>query len=76
MFDNRNYSPTSPEKREETQMMFGLICLGFLAAVALVVQLIGGFMVAWTVIGCSCAVLALALGCMVRMTSNERRNRF
>ena len=76
MFDNRNYSPASPEEREETQMIFGMVCLGFLAVVALVVQLIGGFMVAWTVIGSTCLVLASALGCMIRMTNTERTNRF
>lgn len=76
MFNNRNYTPASPEEREETQMMFGMVCLGFLAVVALVVQLIGGFMVAWTVIGSTCALFALALGCVERMTNNERSNRF
>jgi hypothetical protein len=76
MFDNRNYSPASPEEREETQMMFGMVCLGFLAVIALVVQLIGGFMVAWTVIGSMCLIAMLTIGCLMRVTKTERRNRF
>ena len=76
MFDSRDYSKASPEEREETQLTFGMVCLGFLAVIALVVQLVSGFMVAWTVIGSVCLILSLALGCMLRMTSSMRQNRF
>lgn len=76
MFDNRRYSIPSDEEREETQMIFGQVCFGFLAVVALIVQLIGGFMVAWTVIGSMCLIAMLTIGCLMRVTETERRNRF
>ena len=76
MFDNRNYAQASPEEREETQMILGMACLGFLALVALVVQIIGGFMIAWTVIGSIALVLFAAVWYMISITSNMRRDRF
>ena len=51
----------SDKERQDTQMTVGITCFAFLAVLALVIQLIGGFMVAWTVLGCMGLVFALVL---------------
>ena len=73
MFDNRPYTLPSDKEREETQRLMGQVCFGFLAVVALVVQLIGGFMVAWTVMGSLCLLLVFIIG---YTPETDRQNRF
>lgn len=46
---------------ESTQMTAGIACFFFLAVLALVIQLIAGYMVAWTVLGIMGLVFALVL---------------
>mgnify|MGYP001293527703 CR=1 FL=1 len=56
----------SPEERQRFQMEIGVICFAFLAVIALVIQLIGGFMVVWTVVGSVAVVLAIIFMMMKR----------
>mgnify|MGYP001455300342 CR=1 FL=1 len=51
----------SDAERQDTQMAAGIICFAFLAVLALVIQLISGYMVAWTVMGIMGLVFALVL---------------
>jgi len=51
----------SDAERQDTQMMGGIVCFSFLAILSLVIQLISGFMVAWTVLGAMGFVFALVL---------------
>ena len=51
----------SDAERQDTQMAAGITCFAFLAVLALVIQLISGYMVAWTVMGIMGLVFALVL---------------
>ena len=51
----------SDAERQDTQMTAGITCFAFLAVLALVIQLISGYMVAWTVMGIMGLVFALVL---------------
>lgn len=51
----------SDAERQDTQMTAGIACFFFLAVLALVIQLIAGYMVAWTVLGIMGLVFALLL---------------
>ena len=54
-------SSASPEEKEKFQFEMAVVCFVFLAIIALVVQLISGFMVVWTVLGSMGIVFALVL---------------
>lgn len=62
----RNVGVASLEERQQFQMEIGVICFAFLAVIALVIQLIGGFMVVWTVVGSVAVVLAIIFMMMKR----------
>ena len=51
----------SDAERQDTQMTAGITCFFFLAVLALVIQLIAGYMVAWTVLGIMGLVFGLVL---------------
>lgn len=51
----------SDAERQDTQMTAGIVCFFFLAVFALIIQLISGYMVAWTVLGIMGLVFALVL---------------
>ena len=59
-------SSASPEEKEKFQFEMAIVCFVFLAIIALVVQLISGFMVFWTVIGSVALFLTLFLAGMLR----------
>tara|TARA_B100000963_G_C22169432_1_gene469562 strand:- start:117 stop:314 length:198 start_codon:yes stop_codon:yes gene_type:complete len=59
-------SSASPEEKEKFQFEMAIVCFVFLAIIALVVQLISGFMVVWTVIGSVALFLTLFLAGMLR----------
>lgn len=63
----------SDEERQDTQMMAGAVCFFFLAVISLVVQLISGFMVAWTVLGIMGLVFALVLIIVPRFLGRASR---
>lgn len=51
----------SDAERQDTQETVGIVCFFFLAVISLVIQLISGYMVAWTVLGIMGLVFALVL---------------
>jgi hypothetical protein len=62
----RDVGVASLEERQKVQMEIGVICFAFLAVIALIIQLIGGFMVFWTVVGSVAVVLAIIFMMMKR----------
>ena len=63
----------SDEERQDTQMTVVITCLCFLAVIALVIQLIGGFTVAWTVLGAMGLIFALVLMIVPRFLGRTSR---
>ena len=63
----------SDEERQDTQMTGAAVCFFFLAVIALVIQLIGGFVVAWTVLGIMGLVFALVLIIVPRFLGRASR---
>ena len=63
----------SDEERQDTQMTVVIACLCILSVIALVIQLIGGFMVAWTVLGVMGLVFALVLMILPRFIGRTSR---
>lgn len=67
------YPQVSDEERQHTQMTVSIACFIVLALVALVIQIIGGFMVAWTVLGIMGLVFALVLIIVPRFLGRASR---
>jgi len=63
----------SDAERQDTQETASIVCFFFLAVVSLVIQLIAGYMVAWTVLGIMGLVFGLVLMVVRRFIGRTSR---
>ena len=63
----------SDAERQDTQETAGIVCFFLLAVVSLVIQLIAGYMVAWTVLGIMGLVFGLVLMVVRRFIGRTSR---